>query len=122
MSFNKLFYEKVNWGEMLTAVPPYIADYLKAETEFFRKHFPKGAILDVGCGTGRTLFELKEAIEQGHGIDISLKSIQRCKRILPHYSFVVGSITHPPYPDSFFDAVIFSFNLLGNLNSEKVRA
>lgn len=119
---NSQFYEQADWERIDDALPPRMKDYLAQETAYFRQHLSGGRVLDAGCGNGRSLEEMKDIIEEGHGIDLCRASVRNSRDRLPDYHFVQGSVTEMPYPDEYFDTVILSFNLLGNLNGEKKAA
>ncbi|MBU0991882.1 MAG: class I SAM-dependent methyltransferase [Proteobacteria bacterium] len=78
------------------------------QMELFCRYVPYNApVLDVGCGYGRTLNELYEkGFQSLHGIDFSLKMIERGLSLFPHLDISQHSKPHLPYPDNSFDAVI----------------
>ncbi|MDD5469818.1 MAG: class I SAM-dependent methyltransferase [Candidatus Peribacteraceae bacterium] len=62
--------------------------------------------LDVGCGLGYMLEQLKDAGAELHGIDVSAESIDYVKeRVTPHAT--VGSCLDIPYPNNMFNKVLF---------------
>jgi ubiquinone/menaquinone biosynthesis C-methylase UbiE len=70
---------------------------------------PNSSILDVGCGYGRTLLELKErGFQRLNGIDYSPQMIAaaQAKTGLPPSALVIGSALSLPYADESFDAVL----------------
>jgi ubiquinone/menaquinone biosynthesis C-methylase UbiE len=70
-------------------------------------------ILDVGCGTGALFPDLQRASSaQIDGIDISLESLKRAKRLNPQVNATCGSTYHLPYPNESFDIVLCHFLLL----------
>lgn len=76
---------------------------------------PGDKVLDVGCGKAFLLYELTQVVPglQAFGLDISAYAISNAMlEVKPH--LVVGTATHLPYPDHFFDFV-FSINTLHNL-------
>lgn len=67
-------------------------------------------ILDVGCGTGRTLVQIAEALpgHQYFGLDLSPFYVEEARRQLeavPEVSLVVENAEKLPYRDGYFDAV-----------------
>jgi ubiquinone/menaquinone biosynthesis C-methylase UbiE len=87
--------------------------------EAFRQHVLELAtleggecLLDIGCGTGMMALRIAARYPSCtvHGIDISPKMIAVARREAETQDlavdFRVGSITHLPYPDAFFDVVI----------------
>jgi ubiquinone/menaquinone biosynthesis C-methylase UbiE len=68
-------------------------------------------ILDVGCGNGRyTRFLLRRADPDAMitGFDLSQKMLRRARRRVAsdRVSFVAADLTHMPYADGTFDAVV----------------
>jgi len=68
-------------------------------------------ILDAGCGNGRyTKFILKQADPDAFitAFDLSQRMLRRARRKLnsPRVSHVSADLTHLPYPDGYFDAVV----------------
>jgi ubiquinone/menaquinone biosynthesis C-methylase UbiE len=69
----------------------------------------KGRVLDLGCGTGIFTHILSdvEGVTEVVGLDISRESVLHArKRCNNRCSFVAGSATELPFPDSSFDAVV----------------
>lgn len=72
-------------------------------------------VLDVGCGKGFQLVELKKAVPGliVHGLDISEYAIDNAHDSVKS-SLVLGTAAKLPFPDNHFDYV-FSINTLHNL-------
>ncbi len=119
MAINHSFYKDCRWDKINSNLPAEMLEYLEEEVSYYKKNIPAGRILDVGCGEGRILSRLDNHITHGHGIDINETSVQLCKENLPKNKYKVGSITETGYPDSYFDCIVLSFNLLGNLDNDK---
>ena len=65
------------------------------------------ALLDVGCGYGRTLAELHEAgFRNLSGTDVSASLLERARCALPGGSFQVQEPGVLDYPDGSFDGVL----------------
>ena len=78
------------------------------QTEIFSRLIPTdSAILDVGCGYGRTLNELYQ-LGYSHltGIDFSQGMIKRGHDTFPYLDLNVKTSDRIDYPDDSFDAVI----------------
>lgn len=72
-------------------------------------------ILDVGCGKGFQLVELKIAVPGliVYGLDISQYALENAHESVRE-SLVLGAADNLPFPDNFFDCVL-SINTLHNL-------
>ncbi|MCL5292427.1 MAG: class I SAM-dependent methyltransferase [Actinobacteria bacterium] len=68
-------------------------------------------VLDVGCGTGDFLNELKHryGARTLFGLDISPAMISEAKNANPHYNYVIGSSDRLPFEDNSFDVVTFQW-------------
>lgn len=64
-------------------------------------------MLDVGCGNGRVTNIADEIKIHYTGMDISTRLIDIARERHPHATFVMGSMTHLPFPDAHFDTVLF---------------
>jgi len=77
--------------------PELLAGFLK----------PDSAILDVGCGYGRTLLELAaNGYTSLYGTDISANMLELARQALPSAVFVRSCDLTIPFPDNHFDAVL----------------
>ena len=72
-------------------------------------------ILDVGCGKGYLLYELKKLLPEAQvkGLDISNYAIKNSKKEISSF-LTLGNSNHLPYETNEFDLVI-SLNTLHNL-------
>ncbi len=80
-------------------------------------HLPENAkILDVGCGKGHLLFELKKLLPKSEiaGFDISEYAVKNAKEEIRDCLFTHKAEEAYPYPDKNFDLVI-SLTTLHNL-------
>lgn len=74
--------------------------------------------LDVGCGTGKLVDNLRRIGIQAYGIEISQYALESSKKELkPYLKF--GDITNIPYEDGRFDLVV-SFDVLEHLERSKL--
>ena len=80
-----------------------------------------GQVLDLGCGTGRTTRFIVDLDNDVTGSDISPLMINRARELHPDIKFEVQDACNLPYPDSVFDAVVFSFNGLDCIYPEASR-
>lgn len=76
--------------------------------DWFSKYVNKeAAILDYGCGYGRTLLELKQnQFMNLYGVDFSEEMIKRAKIFNKDIYFEVIESGKIPFPDRSFDAVL----------------
>jgi ubiquinone/menaquinone biosynthesis C-methylase UbiE len=77
-------------------------------------------VLDVGCGTGKTLIELARKVTLSGevcGLDISSRMIEKTRKLLLSHSLwrqvnlVLGDAAHCPFRDAAFDLVFNSYML-----------
>jgi ubiquinone/menaquinone biosynthesis C-methylase UbiE len=73
-------------------------------------------VLDVACGTGRTLAQISAALPglQYFGVDLSPFYLAQARETLaavPEMSLVVENAEHLPYRDGYFDVVTSTFLL-----------
>lgn len=84
------------------------------------KFTPGQAVLDFGCGCGRTLRWLAERFPKvrWHGVDVDAEAIEWCHDHFPGAEFVCGSPLPPlPFPDSKF-GLIYAISVFTHLNEE----
>jgi ubiquinone/menaquinone biosynthesis C-methylase UbiE len=75
--------------------------------EFEKVVSPEMAILDVGCGYGRTLSELHDAgFENLCGVDYAQGMIDRGRRLHPYLDLRKNDGSRLPFEDGAFEAVI----------------
>ena len=87
----------------------------KSERLLIDRYLPRdGAVLDIGCGAGRTTFGMYEAGYRGlTGFDLSTTMIAAAWRIAAERDlavrFDIADATSMPYDDASFDGALFSF-------------
>lgn len=93
-------------------------DYLSpCEQLIFDTHLNDGIdILDLGVGGGRTTPYLSRLASRYVGADYSEAMVQACRAKFPYHEFLVADASNlGMFPDSSFDAVVFSFNGIDSL-------
>ena len=63
-----------------------------------------GRVLDLGCGTGALLDELRPRSDELWGVDISREAIEFCQQ-RGHKNLVLTSATTLPFENAYFDLV-----------------
>lgn len=105
------------WTEMYDARTPVLeeANYRTRRditVEYLRKVVPPGGrVLDLGCGTGPVLSELRKHGFVCTGLELSLDMIERARARLRSMNLDDGDLHHgdcrrTPFADASFDAVV----------------
>ena len=87
----------------------------ESEQMLLDRYLPRdGAILDIGCGAGRTTFGMREAGYRNlTGFDLSASMIVAARRIAAEHDlavrFNVANASSMPYAGASFDGGLFSF-------------
>ena len=97
----------------------YIPNLMKPVAQKIIKHYKltnKSKILDVGCGKGFVLYEIKKILPKIKiaGFDISKYGIRNSKKEIKKYLFVHRAQDKFPYKNKTFD-LVFSIHCLHNL-------
>lgn len=99
------------WGDAATEY----ADYCRAVTALIRRHAlrPIATLLDIGCGGGKNVLNLKREFEVT-GLDISPTMLAQAKELNPDCAFVEGDMRSFRI-DRAFDAVLMD-DALSHMN------
>ncbi len=100
MNWHKRYLQQAAWTRDLRA---YVFD--KAGLADARR------VLEVGCGTGAILHEIKSPGSL-HGLDLEPASLVECRIHAPAASLTCGDAHSLPFPDGAFDIVFCHFLLL----------
>jgi SAM-dependent methyltransferase len=96
--------------ECYETAPARVQQYLKAETRFVLGRLgPETAVLELGCGYGRVLFELAEAAGRAVGVDTSVESLALARELAGPESaceFLEMDASDLRFSDNEFDAVV----------------
>jgi len=95
-----------------------------AERYLFERYVPDGArVLDLGVGAGRTTPHLAARAARYVGLDYAEAMVERARARFPDREFTHGDATDlSRYGDAEFSVVVFSFNGLGCLPTDELRA
>lgn len=98
----------------------------KSEEKLFSKYFrKKSKVLDIGCGSGRTTFQLEKRGYKVVGIDLTPAMIKTAKKLSLEFKkdieFRVGNALNLAFDDESFDNALFSFNGWNQIPMEKNR-
>lgn len=65
--------------------------------------------LDVGCASGYMISEIQKEFPAAEytGIDIYAKAIKHARKIYPNIKFRIASASYIPFPDNFFELILF---------------
>jgi SAM-dependent methyltransferase len=81
-----------------------------------------GRLLELGCGGGRLTGHLIEVAQSVHGIDISSRMVEHCRRAYPRASFEQRDLRDlGSFDVDAFDAVLAPFNVLDVLDDSERR-
>ncbi|HHO57100.1 MAG TPA: class I SAM-dependent methyltransferase [Thermoplasmatales archaeon] len=85
----------------------------------------QGKCIDIGCGNGRHLIPAAEKCDMVVGLDISIKMLEMAHRNMEksgieNVMLVMGDARHLPFPDNFFDGILFIASL-HNIKGKKER-
>lgn len=96
---------------------------IRREAEAIEQYFTESdaAVLDVGCGAGRTTGPLSEMGFDVVGVDLSAPMTREAKSRVRDATFVTGDATELGFRDETFDYVLFSFNGIDLLYPEDER-
>lgn len=109
-------------GEQLELYKESYVDLLPPEQKLFPKYIKDGnAVLDLGCGAGRTTLHIHAITDQVIGTDISEVMIETAQEKHPGIEFRAMDASKIDYPDNHFDVIVFSYNGLCYLYPEEKR-
>lgn len=70
---------------------------------------PRSHVLDLGCGCGLLVAQLRAARAEVTGVDISPVQIERARSLVPQARFLCEDMAAVAFPPASFDAVIAFF-------------
>ena len=78
-----------------------------------------GKVLDLGCGTGALLDQLRGCSAELWGLDVSQEGLKFCA-IRGHKKLVLADATRVPFRQNYFD-VITAIGLIEHLDDDHLR-
>jgi SAM-dependent methyltransferase len=107
----------------------YLGDYasreLRPAERVFLERFDerlRGRVLEIGCGAGRLTGHLLGIAESVHGIDISPRMVEHCRRAYPRGTYSVLDLRNlGELEEDSADAVIATYNVLDVLGDTERR-
>jgi len=119
--FNRKIYADVYTVDQVsinknTDAKEYFNKLVAARLAYLRSHCRNKEVLDIGCGSGDYLIQIKDIITSGYGIDYTDKAIDAANaKIMGMPSlklkFMKANARHLPFEDGVFD-LVFSFSAL----------
>jgi len=98
------------WENLLTNQPESYKRWFKEEKKYLQKIVtPDAKVLDIGCGDGRSIFDIIAITKNAIGIDHDDKAISDAKNNFPRYpsvKFLKEDATNLSFDDETFDFVI----------------
>ena len=79
---------------------------------------PGTRVLDVGCGSGRHLAEMRRVGYRATGLDLSPSMIEAARAALPDCRLVQADMRNIPFRDASFDVVTSYFTSFGYFDDE----
>ena len=116
---HKKYYEKAGIVREYTKFSPIWPEEKKI-FEKYHKSIKNKAVLDIGCGGGRTTESLKDMTTDYTGIDYSEKMIEACKRKFRESNLIHCDASEMSVlGNKKYDFISFSFNGLDSMTHDK---
>ena len=80
---------------------------------------PGTRVLDLGCGAGRHLEEMRRIGYRATGLDLSPPMLDAARESLPDADLVLGDMRRPPFRTATFDVVTSYFTSFGYFDDEE---
>ena len=122
LDVNKINCRYFSKGTQLELFKEYYLELLPPEEVLFPKFIQEhDAVLDLGCGAGRTTAHIRKLTDRVIGTDLSEVMIDVARQKYADIEFRVMDASRLDYPDTSFDSVVFSYNGLCYLYPEQKR-
>lgn len=97
----------------------YFYKLVKVRITYLKEYCLGKKVLDIGCGSGDYLFEIKGMIADGCGIDYTDKAIEAaCSKkglnLVENLKFIKADAQKMPFEDGSFD-LVYSFSTLSSI-------
>ena len=106
------------WEKLIQNPPENFKNDLVKEEKFLKNNLSKkDVVLDIGCGTGRTMKILNGLCKEIIGVDNDIEAIKRCKeniKMLTNVKIILEDAEKMNFSDNFFDKIIISGTTFGN--------
>jgi len=110
------------WMTATVDASPAYKDLYKEEEQYLRSNVKKDAkVLDVACGNGRNLAQIKDLSKNLYGLDHDLVAEKAFSKLLKpnEAKFVLGDAEKMPFDNDLFD-LVYCFSAFHNLGNEKI--
>jgi ubiquinone/menaquinone biosynthesis C-methylase UbiE len=98
------------WQDVLNDQPQSFKDWFEREKAFLRENIKSDSlVLEVGCGNGRSIFDLLSVTQNITGIDHDPKTIDEAKKNFSSYKTInlqVANATALPFNNNTFEYVL----------------
>jgi len=122
LDVNKINCRYFSKGTQLELFKEQYFELLPPEKILFPKYIRNGdAVLDLGCGAGRTTTHIRKVTDKVVGTDLSEVMIDVARQKYADIEFRVMDASRIDYPDNSFDVVVFSYNGLCYLYPDEKR-
>ena len=113
------------WKRVVMNEPPIIKDWLSKEDLYLKKNIKNDScVLDIGCGTGRSIKTIKDIAKKIVGIDNNKAVIGKIRKKLSKFNNVViycKDAENTSLKDNTFDYTICVGNTFGDFGHDKIK-
>jgi ubiquinone/menaquinone biosynthesis C-methylase UbiE len=110
------------WADTLTNLPKSYRDWFAEEKKYLQKIITLDSkVLEVGCGDGRSIFDILSITKNIIGIDYDNKAVANAQNNFNNYpsvKIIEADATNLPFQDMSFDFVI-CMTTFANFNDKK---
>ena len=119
----KFFYDPNQKDNLITKIINKEMDCVFKFIDRQKLNKNNGVVLDIGCSGGRYTFKLAESKVRTIGMDIAFKALKFAedhKNNKDNPSFMCATVTHLPFKDNSFDAIV-CMELLHHLDDNQLQ-